>query len=605
MEVQVENHTINAASRKSEHNIEELPKKSKKLGQLFATSICGNDISSSCLYVSAIAIVYAGSLAPISLMLVSLLLFLYKKVYAEVGSALPLNGGAYNCLLNTTSKFKASIAACMSLLSYIATAVISAMTAVAYFSTLVKGVDKISATIFVLLFFAMLTILGISESAIIATIIFIFHILTLIMFCILGLWFLPNHFQIFVSNWNVPSDPNSLIMALFFGFSAALLGISGFESSANFIEEQKPGVFVKTLRNMWVTVSIFNPLLALIVLGSMPLNNIISIAKNEAPLLPPVAQAMGNDWLAYLISIDATLVLSGAVLTSFVGVVGLVRRMTLDRCLPQFLLRTSKRNTNYIIIFLFFLLCSSIILITKGSLFTLAGVYTISFLGVMTLFAVGNMLLKVKRNKLKRKYIASWSTVILAFMFTSAGIIGNIKLKPQIISFFLVYFLPSIAIVGIMFIRLRILKYCLSIVHYIFDYMNKLNHTISKYIIHKINRIRDLKIIYFTRGDSRANLIKVMLYVKKNEITKSIKFIHIHKDETDIPSTLEEDIKWLDDAFPDIRIELELINGDFGPALIEQISKNYHVPKNYMFLGTPGNHINFTMEDFGEVRLII
>ena len=34
-----------------------------KLGQLAATAICGNDITSSCLYVSALAIVYAGKVA--------------------------------------------------------------------------------------------------------------------------------------------------------------------------------------------------------------------------------------------------------------------------------------------------------------------------------------------------------------------------------------------------------------------------------------------------------------------------------------------------------------------------------------------------------------
>ena len=38
----------------------------------------------------------------------------------------PLNGGAYNALLNTTSKSLASMAACLTLLSYMATAVISA-----------------------------------------------------------------------------------------------------------------------------------------------------------------------------------------------------------------------------------------------------------------------------------------------------------------------------------------------------------------------------------------------------------------------------------------------------------------------------------------------
>ena len=75
-----------------------------KLGQLAATAICGNDITSSCLYVSALATMAAAQVSPISLLIVAAVLFLFRKIYAEVVGALPLNGGAYNALLNTTSK---------------------------------------------------------------------------------------------------------------------------------------------------------------------------------------------------------------------------------------------------------------------------------------------------------------------------------------------------------------------------------------------------------------------------------------------------------------------------------------------------------------------
>jgi amino acid transporter len=47
-------------------------------------------------------------------------------MYGEACTALPLNGGAYNVLLNTTSKIVASLAACLTILSYTATAVVSA-----------------------------------------------------------------------------------------------------------------------------------------------------------------------------------------------------------------------------------------------------------------------------------------------------------------------------------------------------------------------------------------------------------------------------------------------------------------------------------------------
>ncbi len=74
-------------------------KESKKLGELSATAICGNDISSSVLYVSALAIAFAGQYAWITLLIVSFVLFLFRKIYGEVVGALPLNGGAYNSLL--------------------------------------------------------------------------------------------------------------------------------------------------------------------------------------------------------------------------------------------------------------------------------------------------------------------------------------------------------------------------------------------------------------------------------------------------------------------------------------------------------------------------
>jgi hypothetical protein len=65
----------------------------KKLGELSSTAICGNDISSSVLYVSALAIGFAGQYAWITLLIVSFVLYLYRKIYGEVVGAIPLNGG--------------------------------------------------------------------------------------------------------------------------------------------------------------------------------------------------------------------------------------------------------------------------------------------------------------------------------------------------------------------------------------------------------------------------------------------------------------------------------------------------------------------------------
>ncbi|HPG28410.1 MAG TPA: APC family permease, partial [Myxococcota bacterium] len=377
------------------------------LGEWRATAICGNDITSSVLYVSALCAAQAGVLAPLVLLIVAGVLYLYRRVYAEVGSALPLNGGTYTVLLNTTNKRVAAAAACLTLLSYIATAVISANEAMHYAHHLWHGLDVLPATIGVLATFAFLGILGISESAVVALGIFVLHLLTL---CVLTLASAAAVLQdptTFLANWHLP-DPASLPKAIFFGFAAAMLGISGFESSANFIEEQEEGVFPKTLRNMWIAVAIFNPAISLLSLGLLPLARIQEVPPD---LLAQMGEEAIGPWLATLVSVDAVLVLSGAVLTSFVGVTGLVRRMALDRCLPAFLLQENRwRGTPHWILIGFFGLCVSILTVTAGQIEALAGVYTLAFLSVMALFAIGNMLLKTRRAQLPRSERASWPT---------------------------------------------------------------------------------------------------------------------------------------------------------------------------------------------------
>src|SRR6478735_11014756 len=125
----------------------------KKLRELHATAICGNDITSSCLYVSALTILYAGQYAWLALLIVAAVLYLYRKIYGEVVGALPLNGGAYNVLLNTTSKSNASVAACLTILSYMATAVLSANEAMHYLHDQLPSINVFIATIILLTIF--------------------------------------------------------------------------------------------------------------------------------------------------------------------------------------------------------------------------------------------------------------------------------------------------------------------------------------------------------------------------------------------------------------------------------------------------------------------
>lgn len=596
-----------------------------KLGQLASTAICGNDITSSCLYVSALAIGYAGRWAPVCLLLVAGTLYLFRSIYAEVVGALPLNGGAYNALLNTTSKFRASVAACLTILSYMATAVISSNEAMHYLHELWHGLPVIPATIGLLAFFMVLSIIGITESAVVAIGIFLFHLSSMLLLMILSAINVFNSgTEILWANLGEPA-PGGIWMALFFGFAASMLGISGFESSANFVEEQAEGVFPKTLRNMWLAITILNPGMAILALALVTTPEIRDTYQNA--LLSHMGVIAGGNWLSWLISVDAVLVLSGATLTSYVGVTGLIKRMTLDRCLPRFLLKENRRGTPHRIIIMFFLLSVSVLMITRGDLKSIAAVYTLSFLSVMGLFAVGNLLLKIKRARLPRPSKASYLTVSVALLAVGIAIYGNARLNHQYLLVFFEYLVPTILIVTVMLTRTQILE---LIVFFVDEVRRKIRRErkdafkqddrisaawwtrLGRQVNHLdtnlhnwLSKIRNQQIVFFTRGDNLPNLNQVMLYIRDNEHTNHVKIVSVIHKESELPPKLKAHLQFLDETYPEIDIEFVEIQGEFSPELIQSLSEEWKIPANLMFIGAPSGKLKYHLADLGGVRLII
>ncbi len=577
-------------------------KHSKNLGELAATAICGNDITSSCLYVSSLTILYAGQYAWLALLIVAAVLFLFRKIYGEVVGALPLNGGAYNVLLNTTTKSNASIAACLTILSYMATAVISASEAMHYLQGILPFINVIIATTVLITLFMFLVMSGISESAIVAVVIFILHISAMALLIGSGFWYISIHgFDIARFNFDTPLT-GSFGTALFLGFSTAMLGISGFESSANFVEEQEAGVFPKTLRNMWVAVSVINPLMAFTAVMVLPLGE---VANHQEALLSHMGQQTGGDWLATFISVDAVLVLSGALLTSFVGVNGLIKRMTLDRILPQFLLKENRKGSSPRILILFYLLCISILFITKGALGPLAGVYTISFLLVMIYFGYGNFLLKIKRSRLPRPERATIANVVLAIAAVAIALYGNVVMHPDYLIVFLRYFLPTMVVISLLLNRNVILKYLLIGVNGFFTTVTSIAAASRLHLSRNIRKLTDQEFVYFTKGDDISILNKVMIYVQENEITKKVKIVTILKSGVSVSADFMRDLEVLDRVYPEIKIEYIKIEGVFGPQIIEELSKEWNIPINFMFISSPSDRFSHRVSDLGGVRLVI
>lgn len=627
------------------------------LDELRATSIAGNDISSSCLYATGIVASSAGKYAPFSSVMVCIVLYWFRKIYSEVFSALPMNGGTYNALLNTASKNMAALAAVLSTISYTATAVTSAASAGDYLNSQWSCIPSEWVCIGILIAFALLTLMGIKDSANAATLLFIIHITTMGTLVIGALvHVIRDGGNTLKASWNSQSSQalphSSVVENLFYGYCSALLGVTGFETSSNYIEEQKPGVFPKTLRNMWIAITLINPALAVLAMGVVPIESLVDNANFS---LAAVARVAVGDWFGIVIVVDAALVLAGAVLTSYVGITGMHRRLALDRIMPHLFLDVNKwRKTNHWIIIVFCVLTCSLRLLVND-MNVLGGVYAIAFLGVMSLFCLSNILLKLRRGKLPRSPIAHPFMVILALAMVLLGIGGNLAKDPENGEWFGLYFIVfGIAVVGTK-LRVTILRFLVRMVPSRYPSLKlKLEST--------VHQLRSFPIVFFVKDANLHMMNKAIHYIIENEDTKSIKLVHMERHSGRVahieePSSegaptlviqtpagttrdldtaiadqrtkgsvncptpptnhdamsesievrrrrLEEWCTILDELYPKITIDVLFIDDDFGPSSVAELSQQLDIPRNYMFMTCPSERFNSTIGHLGGVRVI-
>jgi hypothetical protein len=275
--------------------------------------------------------------------------------------------------------------------------------------------------------------------------------------------------------------------------------------------------------------------------------------------------------------------------------------MALDQVLPRFFLKKSRRNTSHRIIIAFFLLCSSILLVTKGSLLSLAGVYTISFLGVMTLFGLADIILKVRRKELKRTYRAGLATILVAIGATSVGMVGNVFIDHKNLLYFMEYFIPTVLLVVIMYLRIPILKAILQL----------LNNLMAKFllwrtiIIDRITALTEQRVVLFTRGGNLRRLHDAFNYIVHNESSRSVVVFHLYSNPAhNEGESLKDSLEAVEEIFPMLKVRLVVREGKFGPEIIESVSEEFSVPTNNIFIGAPEEKHDFSIQELGGVRVI-
>ncbi|KAI8070678.1 amino acid permease-domain-containing protein [Gongronella butleri] len=583
------------------------------LGQFRATSISGNDLFASVFYFLGPVVVQAGQYAPISMLLVALFMYPVKRIMTEVITCVKLNGGTYNAMLHTTAKVIAALAACFSILDYLATCGVSASSSAAYLAaqvTLPSALSPFLLTLIILIAFGAICLFGIRESSTVSLAICMFHLLTmavLVVACIVQ-WVRAGNAQL-VANWQPPppnADSNAA-KSIFKGFCYGLLGVTGIEAAENIVEDLKPNTFPKVMNNMYVFLVLFNAPITFLATVLVPVADIQGNAASATSILASHATP-GQQWLPLWVLVDAVVVLCAGVLTGMIGAIGLVSRLASDRILPQALLAQNKWTGSYHYITLIFLVLNVILCcIVRGDASSLSGVFSVAILGVLTMYALANVLLKYKRGRLPRLVRVNVSTAILALLTLVMALVANIVFDPSIAAYFLIYYVIVAAVVLIMLKRGTLLK----VAYWLIDQMDgipgltRVVAVCARYLEQKIIAIREQPTVFFVKTDEPHILNKAILYVQRNESSNHIKFIHLYDRVHDIPEQLETNHRLLDEVYPKIQLDLVFIQGKFDPPTIDRISRQLNIEKTFMFISTPGPKFPYTIGDLGGVRIIM
>ncbi|KAJ7431786.1 hypothetical protein FB451DRAFT_1066353 [Mycena latifolia] len=101
----------------------------------------------------------------------------------------------------------------------------------------------------------------------------------------------------------------------------------------------------------------------------------------------------------------------------------------------------------------------------------------------------------------------------------------------------------------------------------------------------------------------------MLLYVRENEETSCVKIVHFSDAEAGIPSELEANAKsassaflsvcLLDEAFPEITIDLIVVQGAFAPPQVVALAHRLRIPPALMLMSCPGPRFPHPVAEFG------
>ncbi|KAI4527006.1 hypothetical protein K525DRAFT_264562 [Schizophyllum commune Loenen D] len=552
----------------------------KVLGQFLSSALAGNAVLGSVFYAFPSVTAVAGALSPISLFVASITLFLWRPIMEELADALPIGGAPYSYM-----QAAALAGAALLLLDYAATSIVSAATAVTY----IQGEVTLPFPAFV----ATLIILGIF------TAVSLCGVLTMIVLIIVACvhWGHIGSTQL-RENWRtIPSEPSSIARQVFYGFCLGMLGLTGFECTPAYVGRIKPGRFPNVLRNLHLPAIGLGTIMMLLVIAIVPMN----ITLGSANILSALAQLSAGRWLRIWVVVDSVVVLSGGVLTGILSACELLEQLSRDRVLPRaFNHPLPLTGAHYLSVGAFVVLSIVLYASTGASLTIISKMFSLVWLTVMTLFPVALIILRFNRGHLQRTSKTSFTVIVACMAVAAAVFAGNIAIEPTTAGYFAAYFIVVTTCFTITQKKTHLVRY----VYWLYDNYPCLHRWAptqgwGRALIGTMKRMKRQPVCILAKTDEINYLFQMILYVRRNEETSCLKIVHFVDEEDVVPSELEANAKILDEAFPDITVDLLIVRGTFDPANVAALAQRLDIPTSLMFMSCPGSKFPFTVSDLG------
>lgn len=139
-----------------------------------------------------------------------------------------------------------------------------------------------------------------------------------------------------------------------------------------------------------------------------------------------------------------------------------------------------------------------------------------------------------------------------------------------------------------MLLRKDIMCFIVNMLQSLSKNYKKYTLTRQRSLYRSLKKLYEQDFVFFLKRDDIATLNKVMMYLHENEVTNKMKIVTVlHEAQQPDPKFLA-DFDTLDRAYLEVDLEYTTILGDFTPELVEELSNRWGIPKNFMFISSPG-----------------